>query len=110
MRQLISNFVTIIAAWQWNLGIFITLITWFLTITAIVHYNRRPERHRRALKRLGKAYFLVPSSLHHGCDFAKQTDDEHWLKQIYLPSESDVVLDFIVIPRIEMDTSQVYLG
>jgi hypothetical protein len=111
MIQVISNWLSITQPWPWSMiGVFMTLITWSITISVIVYYNRRPERRRRALRKLGTLYFIVPSSLHHDCGYAQQTDNEHWLKQIYVPAGRDIAIDFVLFPRTDMDTSQVYVG
>jgi hypothetical protein len=57
----------------------------------------RPKRQRRKLTAPGTAYFLVPDPRNHSCDYAIQTSaEEHFLKELTLPPDSELTVDFIL--------------
>jgi hypothetical protein len=103
-----SSFFT----WPWPIiSVVVTLFTWTVTILTIIYYNSRPERRERKLK-IGAATtsFIIPSSKHHGCSFAKQDELSHEVKQIVLPSDSEVIVDLVIKPFLDFNTAQVYFG
>jgi hypothetical protein len=55
-----------------------------------------PRRRRKEFEHPGTAYFLVPSRRNHSCDYAIQDDDEHVLKELTLPSNSEITVDFVI--------------
>src|SRR5258708_28744667 len=58
--------------WPWSMiGVFLTGMTWPITLAVIIYYNRRPERRRRQLiKHPASAFFIIPSVELHDCSYA----------------------------------------
>jgi hypothetical protein len=56
----------------------------------------RPRKKRRLLEHPGTAYFVVPTKEAHPCDYASQDADEHLLKELTLPSNSEMTVDFVI--------------
>jgi hypothetical protein len=103
-----SSFLT----WPWPIiSVVVALFTWTVTVLTIIYYNSRPERRERKLK-IGAATtsFIIPSSKHHDCSFAKQDELSHEVKQIVVPSHSEVIVDLIIKPLLDFNTTQVYFG
>jgi hypothetical protein len=93
------------------ISVFVALFTWTVTILTIIYYNSRPERRERKLK-TGAATisFVIPSSKHHNCSFAKQNELSHEVKQIVVLSHREVIVDFVIKPLLDFNTTQVYFG
>ena len=86
-----------------GVGIFLTAIT----LGFVVYDVTRPERRFRKLKNPVIAYFVIPSSYHHDCSFAHQNEHEHVVQRIVLPSHSEVIVDFALIPKMDFNTTNV---
>jgi hypothetical protein len=68
---------------------------------------RRPKRRRKELEQPGSAYFLVPSRRNHSCEYAAQhDDDEHLLKELTLPPNSEVTVDFVIDLKVPISYSE----
>ena len=76
----------------------------------MVYDVTRPERRKKRSIRPGKAYFVVPHKRYHVCHYAKQDDDEHNTKVIVVRSFSEITIDICIIPQIDFDTDQIYIG
>jgi hypothetical protein len=80
-----------------------------LGIVASIFAGNWANRHiaRWYLKRKIPAYFIIPSSRRHECDFAYQTSDEHRSTTIVVGVDAPVIVDLVFEPRREMTSSQV---
>jgi hypothetical protein len=70
----------------------------------------RPAKRFRELERPVSAYFVIPAKADHGCEFASQDDEEHRVKKITLPTNSEVIVDLVLNPRLHFIASEVYFG
>lgn len=61
------------------------------------------------LKAPGSAHFIVPSSLQHTCDFASQNGHEHRLTTAVLPAHSVCIIDLIIEPVRDLQTTEFML-
>jgi hypothetical protein len=104
----ITTIVASVANWPWPIiSAFVALVA----LAVIVHVNiLRPRLRRRRLKMPAHAWFVVPSKRHHGCDFAGQDHDEHILKTIVLPLNSEMTIDFRFKPRLFFHNSEIVIG
>jgi hypothetical protein len=103
-----------LADWPWNMiGALISAASLLATVIIggfVIRDVRRLDRPRRAARRPGIAHFIIPSSLHHGCDFAKANEYEHRVKSITLPSHRTRIVDLFIESSISLTTSQVSFG
>jgi hypothetical protein len=97
-----------IEAWPW-LMVSAFAATAGLFIISYVNFFR-PAIRRMRLKNPVEAYFLIPSKIHHDCSFARQDDQEHLTKVIVVPSNSELMIDFVFFPRTHFVTNEVNLG
>jgi hypothetical protein len=89
----------------------ISIILSVIVLLVIVHVNIiRPMRRRKALKRPVRAWFILPSTKHHGCDFAVQDDKEHSAKTIVLPPFTDILIDLSFFPKLFFTNSELVIG
>jgi hypothetical protein len=73
------------------------------TFSVVFYVNIiRPRIRLRALEHPVDAYFVIPSQLAHGCDFAIQNEDDHLTKAITLPSQCDSLVDLVLFPRLPL--------
>ncbi len=71
-----------------------SLIVSCLSLFVAFHANvARLILRRKALLYPIRAFFLVPSNEYHDCEYATQDNDEHRLKEIILPPNSEVTVD-----------------
>jgi len=80
-----------------------------LSIVATIAAGNSASRiiNRQWLKREIPAYFIIPSSRHHACDFAHQTTDEHRTTEIVIGIGCPLIIDLVMEPKREMTSSQV---
>jgi hypothetical protein len=70
----------------------------------------KPQVRRRALKGAIQTYFLVPLKAQHACSYANQDDEEHILKQISVPPNSELVVDLVMHIKVPISYSEWHIG
>jgi hypothetical protein len=97
-----------ISTWPWSM---VSAFAAIAGLGILVYVNfLRPLLRRQKLKEPVEAHFLIPAKKHHGCDFARQDEEEHVTKSITLPSNRDVIVDLRFKPRIFFSSSEIGLG
>lgn len=76
---------------------------WYLNVV-------RPRLRQRALETATKTVFLVPSKTQHDCGYAPQDQDEHILREISLPPNSEAIIDFVTHFNVTFSFSEVGIG
>ncbi len=100
--------ISILSAWPWSM---ISAVIGAAALLILVYVNfLRPWRRRGKLKKPTDAHFLIPSNKHHGCDFAVQDEQEHIVKTIVVPSDSEILIDLRFQPRLAFVTSEIDIG
>lgn len=97
-----------LSTWPWSMfaAIFggLSLLTlWYVNFL-------RPQWTQRARKAATKTYFLVPSKAQHDCSYATQSDDEHLLKELSLPPDTEMVIDFVMHTKTAISYSEFIVG
>jgi|SRR5215472_9784900 len=71
----------------------------------------RPERRQRRIRRdIGKAYFVVPQSFYHACDYARQNEDEHLVNTIAVRPDVEINIDIVVLPNVDLEIDTYSFG
>jgi hypothetical protein len=71
----------------------------------------RPERRRQRIRReIGKAYFVVPQSFYHPCDYARQNEHEHLLNVIAVRPDIEINIDIVVLPNVDLEIDTYSFG
>jgi hypothetical protein len=70
----------------------------------------RPKRRSRELKAAADPFFLVPSRSQHDCDYARQDDEEHILKELSVSPNTDIIIDFIIKVKSAISYSELSIG
>jgi hypothetical protein len=55
----------------------------------------------------GESSFIIPSSWHHSCDFARQNEHEHRVKSVTLPANGEWIVDFVIEPFRSFNSAQI---
>jgi hypothetical protein len=104
----IAAMIGALATWPWS------MVSAFAAIAAlgvVAHVNiLRPLLRRKKMKKPVKALCVIPSTRHHECDFADQDAEEHLVRTITLPSDSEAIVDFWFQPRLFFSTNEINLG
>ncbi len=99
--------ISAMAPWPWPMA-GVALSTTMLLV--ILHVNfLKPYRRRRALRRPVEAFFLVPGP-GRDCDYAEQDGHEHWLREIVLPANAEIIAELIYKARLAFHTRDVSFG
>jgi hypothetical protein len=100
--------------WPWGmigaLGSWVSIVVTLCIGVYVIRDVRRLDRPRKTGERPGTAYFVIPSSLHHSCDFAQSDECSHLVKSITLSSHSVIIVDLYIESNISIKTDQVYFG
>jgi hypothetical protein len=103
-----STVIAAVAPWPWPM---IATFVGVATLGAVLHVNFiRPIRRRRKLRQPVKSLFVIPARRHHGCDFASQNEDEHLLKTVVLPANSEIIVDLRFEPRVFFTNAEIVVG
>jgi hypothetical protein len=84
-----------------------TLVGTSITFGLVAYDVFRPERRKRKLRTPGTSHFIIPSVDHHECSYASQNELEHRVREITIPPHSESIIDFIIEPSIDFNTSQI---
>lgn len=97
-----------ILAWPWSM---IAVIIGFGTFCMILYVNFiRPKLRRRKLRKPARAFFIIPKMIRQ-CDYAEQEmEEEHKVKQVVLPTNSEIVIHLVYTPRLVFQTKEVAFG
>lgn len=97
-----------------------TLAAIILAITAIglgiqiyaEFFARRKREAKRldALKHPADAYFVIHKRAAHTIDWAEQDEADHYLKEITLPSNSEITVDIAIHPLTHFNSSAILFG
>jgi hypothetical protein len=108
MMTTVSAVLAGIGTWPWS------MISAFLgagSVSVIVYTQLlRPWNRRRRLKKPFDAYFLITSLSRFNLDYVLQDDDEHFVKELVLPANSEVPIQIILEPRISFTQHELYFG
>jgi hypothetical protein len=85
----------------------VALLATLITLGLVAYDVFRPERRKRKLRTPGVSYFIIPCVDHHECSYAYQNELEHRVKEITIPPHSESIIDFIIIPSMDFNTSQI---
>lgn len=82
-----------------------------LSLCILVYVNvLRPYFRSNRLRRAAKTFFIVPRDDLHDCSYAVQDKDEHHLKEISLPPDSEATVDMIVNINAPFSYSEIIVG
>jgi len=88
-----------------------TLSATLITLGFVIYDVTRPERRRRRIiKDLGWAYFIVPHSFFHSCDYARQNELEHRVREIIVRPDRSITIDLVVVPKVESMPTDIHLA
>jgi hypothetical protein len=76
----------------------------------IYEFLIRPVCLRHKLKRPCNAWFLIPSTDQKIIDFAEQTTEQHYVRDLTLPADSEVEIEILYRPSIAFLCSAMYFG
>jgi hypothetical protein len=101
-----------VSGWRWDIIGGISSVISALSATATLYFVSQFEaiRRRRRLLHPGNAFFIIPASFHHTCDYAIQNELEHRLLTIVLPSNSQCIIDLVLESTVEFDTTEIAVG
>jgi hypothetical protein len=76
----------------------------------IYEFILKPYCRGRALRRPCKAWFLIASLSQGKISYAVQDEQEHYVEELTLASNSEYEIDFLYLPRIAFHVSEIYFG
>jgi hypothetical protein len=77
----------------------------------LVYDVLRPERRRQRIHRdIGKAHFVIPQSFYHACDYARQNETEHLVNVIAVRPDTEIIIDIVVLPNIDLEIDTYTFG
>jgi hypothetical protein len=79
-------------------------------VGVIYEFILKPYFCRRALRRPCKAWFLIASLSQGNISYAVQDEQEHYVEELTLASNSEYEIDFLYLPRIAFHVSEIYFG
>jgi len=96
----------------WTIGGAIAAIVAAIVVIASGAYEfiLRPYLRRRPLRRPCKAWFLIASSQQRTIFHAVQDSHEHYVEELTLASNSEYEIEFLYLPSITFNSSEIYFG
>jgi hypothetical protein len=76
----------------------------------IYEFILKPYCRGRALRRPCKAWFLIASLSQKKLSYALQDEQEHYVEELTLASNSEYEIDLAYVPRIAFEVSEIYFG
>jgi hypothetical protein len=104
----IAAIVASVTSWPWPM---IATFVGVVSCGLIIYVNIiRPRRRRAKLAHPVDAYFLIADQRHHDCEYAAQDDEEHRVKEIVVSSNSEVIVDLVLDPKISFISNTILFG
>jgi hypothetical protein len=108
MIATISGAWTAIQTWPWPIASAIFSATALVLIGYVQIF--RPWRRRRKLKRPFRAYFLITSLGRFPLNYVLQDDQEHFVKELVVPSNSEIPIQIVLEPKLSFMQHELYFG
>jgi hypothetical protein len=104
----ISAILMAIDTWRWPMiGAFLAAGS----LSIIGHTQIiRPWLRRRKLKRPFRAHFLITHPNLFTLNYVFQDDDEHYVKEIVVPPNSEIPIQIVLEPRLSFMQHEIYFG
>jgi hypothetical protein len=104
----ISALLTAISGWHWPMigGLFGAGGFVLIGYTQII----RPHWRRWKLQRPFEAYFVITSLGRYPLSYVLQDDDEHLVKELVVPANSEIPIQITLVPRVSFMQRELYFG
>jgi hypothetical protein len=108
LSEAISTAWATIKTWHWPI---VSAVLSALAVYLIAHVQIiRPWRRRRKLRRPFDAYFLITSVGRFPLNYVLQDNDEHFVKELVVPSNAEISIQIILRPRLSFMQREIYFG
>jgi hypothetical protein len=105
MMAPISGLWATIQGWPWSIIISAAALS-VVAYTQII----RPWRRRRRLRRPFDAYFVITTPGRFRMGYVVQDDKEHYVKELVVPSHSEVSIQIALEPKLSFLQHELYFG